>query len=63
VRLSVYNLLGEEVKVLTDESQIAGNYLVKFDGSGMLPGVYLYKLQVENKTGGFLKTRTMVIKD
>ena len=63
VHLSVYNLLGEEIQVLVNQQQSAGNYRVRFEGKGLSPGVYLYKLQVTDERGEFLRTRTMVIKE
>lgn len=63
VSLRIYNLLGEEVRALVNEKQIAGNYLVSWDGSndaGMLvsSGVYFYKLKVGKS---FVATRKMVL--
>ena len=50
VKLSIYNLLGEQVKVLVNESFNAGSYSIKWDGTDMhgkkVPtGVYLYSLE------------------
>jgi len=44
VRLSVFNLLGEQVAVLKDEVYQPGSYRVEFDGSDLAGGVYLYTL-------------------
>ncbi len=44
VSLKVYNTLGEEVATLVNEEKPAGNYEVKFDGSKLPSGVYIYKL-------------------
>lgn len=49
--LSVYNMLGEKVKLLVDENKTAGVYLVKWDGTSnegrrMANGIYFYKLQM-----------------
>lgn len=44
VNLTVYNLLGQEVAVLVNGQKSAGNYDVKFDGSLLSSGIYLYKL-------------------
>jgi hypothetical protein len=44
VRLVVYDLLGREVAVLVNEPKTPGRYEVKFDGTGLASGVYLYRL-------------------
>lgn len=54
VRLSIFNLLGSEVRVLTNQFQPAGAYQAVWDGRDqqgrLLPtGQYLYKLQVGDK--------------
>jgi len=50
VSLTVFNLVGQEVSVLVNEKQSAGNYEVEFDASELTSGVYLYKLQVNGYT-------------
>ncbi len=57
VRLAVYDLLGHEVAILVDQSKPAGNYTVRF-GAGNLPsGLYVYRLQAQDKT----MVRTMML--
>lgn len=48
VKLSVYNVTGDEIAILVNSIQIAGKYNVQFDGSGFASGVYFYKLETEN---------------
>jgi len=50
VRLSVYNLLGQEVAVLVDEVRNCGLNSITFDASSLSSGLYFYKLQVNQKT-------------
>ncbi|MBK7141840.1 MAG: T9SS type A sorting domain-containing protein [bacterium] len=55
VRLTVYNLLGQEVKTLLDEKTTAGEHRVTWDGRDnssnlCATGIYLYLLQNENTT-------------
>ncbi len=57
VRLAVYDLVGREVAVLVDRSEPAGNHTVRF-GAGDLPsGLYVYRLQAQDKT----IVRTMIL--
>ncbi len=48
-KLSIYNILGQEVKVLINEHMRAGSYTTPFDGSSLSSGVYFYKLQSKNQ--------------
>ena len=57
VKLSIYNLLGQEVATLVDKEQEPDRYNVKFDASGLPSGVYFYTLQ----TPYFAKTNKMVL--
>jgi len=57
VRLSVYNVVGEEVAVLVNETKAAGNYTIEFNASNLPSGVYLYKLQAANS----VQTRKMML--
>ena len=48
VHLKVFNLLGQEVITLVDESLEAGSYIIDWDASELPSGVYLYRLDVNN---------------
>jgi hypothetical protein len=48
IRLSVFNIVGEEVAVLADGFTQAGFYEVSFNASNLPSGVYVYKLQSDN---------------
>ena len=57
VTLTVFDLLGREVRTLVDEQKQPGTYTVTFDGSGLASGVYFYRLQA----GSFTTTRKLVL--
>jgi len=57
VRLTVYDMLGREVAVIVNERRDAGVHEVRFDGSGLSSGVYLYRLQA----GEFVRTLKSVL--
>ena len=57
VRLAVYDVLGREVERLLDGSYPAGAHRVRFDGSSLSSGLYLYRLENE----GSVLTRSMIL--
>ncbi|MXW63869.1 MAG: T9SS type A sorting domain-containing protein [Bacteroidetes bacterium SB0662_bin_6] len=57
VRLSVYNLLGQNMATLVDGLRPAGEHEVRLDASGWASGVYVYVLE----TGKHTLTRHMVL--
>lgn len=46
VKLSIYDILGREVKTLVNEIKNAGTYSVEFNASNYASGVYFYRLKV-----------------
>ncbi len=50
VRLAVYDLLGQRVALLVDGEQEAGVHQVRFDGSALASGVYIYRIQAGAST-------------
>ncbi len=57
VKISIYNILGKEIKTLINENKDAGNYSVGFNCSELSSGVYYYKIETNN----FASTRKMII--
>jgi len=57
VRLAVYDLLGREVAVLVNESQVPGTYAVRWDASGFPSGIYVSRLI----TGGVMESQKMML--
>jgi hypothetical protein len=48
VKLSVFNLLGEEVTTLVNNEQKAGRYEMEFSASKLSSGIYMYRLEANN---------------
>ncbi len=44
VRLEVYSITGQRIKILVDETQSSGLYNMRFDGSSLASGTYIYRL-------------------
>ncbi|MGD8780557.1 MAG: S8/S53 family peptidase [Ignavibacteria bacterium] len=57
VNLTIYNTLGQEVAVLVNTVQTAGNYSVTFSVGNLPSGVYFYRLT----TNSFSEVKKMVI--
>lgn len=56
-KLSVYDILGKLVAVVEDEYKPAGSYLVRFDGSHLPSGVYIYRLE----SGGYTTSKKFIL--
>lgn len=56
VLLEIYNMLGNRIKVITEETQSAGDYIIKSDDFVFQPGIYMAILKVENKNDLFTQT-------
>jgi len=53
IRLSVFNIMGEELTVLTDEYQMSGKYTLDWNakdnqGNSLTDGIYFYRLEINN---------------
>lgn len=57
VNLTVFNEIGQEVKVLKNGFQNAGNFNLNFDASKLSSGTYFYKIKVGNQS----KTKKMLL--
>ena len=55
--MKVYNILGQEVATLVNESLTAGNHAVTFDAGRLATGVYLYRITA----GTFVSTKKMLL--
>jgi hypothetical protein len=62
VSLTIYNLLGQQIKILVEETQMAGSYRTVWDGTDsegreVASGIYFYRLTA----GPVTETRKMVL--
>jgi predicted secreted protein len=55
VKLSILNLLGEEIKVLLDGEKEAGYHSINFNSSDLPSGVYFYQLKAGDPESSSLK--------
>ena len=49
VRLTIYNILGQEITTLVDESQPAGEHEVTWQADQVASGIYFYRLTVKGE--------------
>jgi hypothetical protein len=57
VTLTIFNILGQQVATLVNETHEAGFHYVKFDGSGLASGVYFYRLQA----GEYVASKRLIL--
>ena len=57
VLLKIYNILGEEVATLINETQNAGSFNIVWDASHLASGIYLYRFIA----GNFVETKKMLL--
>jgi hypothetical protein len=57
VKITVYDLLGREVRTLFEGIRPAGSYTASFDAGGLASGVYFYQLQ----TQGSVQTKKLIL--
>lgn len=64
VKLTVYNLLGQEVAVLVDAAQEAGYRQIAWDASGLASGMYFYRIEsaaLDNSSRRFTDTKKVML--
>ncbi|MCB0742626.1 MAG: T9SS type A sorting domain-containing protein [Ignavibacteriae bacterium] len=57
LKLTVYDILGREVKTLVNENKKPGTYEITFDASNLASGIYYYQI----KTDSFIQTKKMIL--
>lgn len=59
VKVSIYNLIGEEIATLVDEQLPTGLHSVSFKSHGLASGLYYYKLE----TPEYIDTKKLIIQN
>jgi hypothetical protein len=57
VKISVFNIVGQELEVLVNSKMQAGNYKTVFNGAKYASGIYFYRIEA----GNFSDVRKMLI--
>jgi len=57
VVIRVYNIFGQEMKTLVNQRYLEGRYTVKFEGSNLPSGHYMYQM----KTSEYSLTKKMIL--
>ncbi len=57
VKLTLYNILGQEIRTLVNEVKDAGTHTFNFDASDLNSGMYIYKIEA----GTFVQARKMTL--
>jgi hypothetical protein len=57
VKLTLYNILGQEIRTLVNEMKEAGTHTINIDASDLNSGMYIYKIE----SGSFVQTRKMTL--
>jgi len=61
VTLKIYNLLGVSISEIVNVHQPAGRYTVKYDGSDLASGIYVYEIKITGINSNFTQSRIMSI--
>ncbi len=57
VKIILYNILGQELRILVNEFKESGVNTINFDASGLNSGMYIYKIEA----GNFVQARKMTL--
>ena len=64
VSIRVYDVLGNEVALLVNEVKQAGKYALKFDGSNLASGIYIYRIKAvptDAVSGDFTASKKLIL--
>ncbi len=57
VKITIFNILGQEIRTLVNEFKESGVNTINFDASDLKSGIYIYKIEA----GNFVQTRKMTL--
>ncbi|MBK8944861.1 MAG: T9SS type A sorting domain-containing protein [Ignavibacteriae bacterium] len=57
VKISIYNILGQKISDLVNQSMKAGKYETTFNGSNLASGIYIYRIEAAN----FVQSKKMML--
>ena len=57
VKITILNIIGQEVKTIVDEKQGAGTHSINFNAKDLPSGIYFYRLQTDD----FNQVKKMVL--
>ncbi len=57
VSISVYDMLGRNIRSIVNEEQRSGSHTVQFDGTGLSSGMYIYRI----RAGTFSQSKVMML--
>lgn len=57
VKVTIFNILGQEIETLVNETREAGQHTIDFNADGLNSGVYLYKIEA----GSFVQVKKMIL--
>jgi hypothetical protein len=61
VRLSLLNLLGEEILLIADKEMTAGNHEIRLNAQHLAAGIYQYRIVVQSDNMRYEQTRKMSV--
>ncbi|MBK7105277.1 MAG: T9SS type A sorting domain-containing protein [Ignavibacteriae bacterium] len=62
VILTIYNLIGQKIQVVTENNYSAGRHEILFDASNLTSGIYLYSIKAISNTGEkFIQTKKFIL--
>ena len=61
ITIDIYNVVGERVASLVDQTLEAGYHSVNFDASSLSSGTYIYQLKASGQNGTFVEIKKMLL--